>query len=246
MAINSAKRTSIILSLLKKNSKNLMDIGCGPLTINYPYAGRADQVTCVDWNLQTDGAIADNISAIKGNFTEMDFPKNHFDTIIASDVFEHVSLEQEPIFVEKCVSALRPGGEMIVSVPHRGTFAWLDPYQIRPAIHSLLWKIGMFKQLHNGFCDIRKGHKHYTVDELTSHFEPLELTDLIYSGFFFDPLLSWASALSRGRADLPGYRLIEQACAREYGQDFGRRSFNIAVKFRKVATADRDIENGHY
>jgi 2-polyprenyl-3-methyl-5-hydroxy-6-metoxy-1,4-benzoquinol methylase len=237
MAINSEKRTSIILSLVGKQSESLMDVGCGPITAAYPYADKAEQVTCVDWNLTVNGPIAKNISCLNGNFTEMDFPRNHFDTIIAADVFEHVSLEQESLFVEKCVSALRPSGEMIISVPHQGTFAWLDPYQVKPTIHRLLWRMGIYKKVHNGYCDIRKGHKHYTADELVQKFKPLELMEVVYSGYFFDPLLSWAVALSRRRANLPGFRLIEQACRREYKQDFGRRSFNVAIKFRKPSIA---------
>ena len=127
---------------------------------------------------------------------------------------------------------------MIVSVPHKGTFAWLDPYEVKPAIHRLLWRLGLYKNLHNGSCDIRKGHKHYTVEELTEKFKPLELSQVIYWGYFFDPLLSWALALSRGSCRFLGYEWLERSCAKEFERDYGLRSFNVALKFYKPPDVD--------
>ena len=105
--------------------------------------------------------------------------------MIAADVFEHILLEQEPLFVSKCVSALKPGGRMIISVPHQGTFAYLDPYQVKPTIHRTLARLGLYKGVHNGCCDIRKGHKHYSLEELTDKFS--ELTRLKSSLFWISP-----------------------------------------------------------
>ena len=184
----------------------------------------------ISWCL---GSIPTNIEYLKGDFTQIELEPNYYDCIIAADVFEHIALEQEPAFAKKCVSVLRPGGHLVISVPHLGTFAFLDPYSVKPAIHRLLWQLGLYKDVHNGNCDIRKGHKHYRVEQLIQSFKPLELLHIVYYGYFFDPLLTWAVALSRGSRQFPGYKWIEQACSRELERDYGQRSFNVALKFCK-------------
>src|ERR1700759_2497858 len=131
------KRASIIRSLLPGHSERLLDIGCGTITSDYPYADKALRVTCVDWRLQISGSIPSNIECFEGDFTSIDLAPNTYDSIIAADVFEHIALEQESVFVDKCVSVLRRGGTMVVSVPHKGTFAALDPFQARPTIHRM-------------------------------------------------------------------------------------------------------------
>jgi len=238
MAVNAAHRSSIIRSLLPNRTERLLDVGCGPITSAYPYADKAALVTCVDWKLRVFGPIAPNIEYLEGDVTKIDLSTNSYDAIIAADVFEHVLLEQESLFVKKCVSALRPGGQMIVSVPHQGTFAYLDPYRVKPAVHRQLWRLGLYKSIHNGHCDIRKGHKHYTVEELIEKFKPLKLLQVVYFGYLFDPLLTWAVALSRGSGQFPGYKWLEQACRREFNRDYGQRSFNVAAKFLKPADSD--------
>jgi 2-polyprenyl-3-methyl-5-hydroxy-6-metoxy-1,4-benzoquinol methylase len=226
-------RKQIICSLLPEESEKLMDVGCGPILPSYPYAEKAKQVTCLDWKLKRIEPIPSNIKCVEGDFTKVDLPESSYDTIIASDVFEHILLEQESAFIKKCVSLLKPGGHLILSVPHKGTFAWLDPYHVKPTVHRLLWHLGLYKQLHNGSCDIRKSHKHYTVEEITEKFKPLELLQVNYWGYFFDPLMSWAIALSKGSRRVPGYEWLEQGWAKEIKSDYGKQSFNVALKFYK-------------
>jgi len=233
MALNG--RTLVIRSLLPECSERLLDVGCGPIASDYPYADKALRVTCIDWNLKASGSLPSNIECLDGDFTSIDLAPNAYDSIIAADVFEHILLEQEALFVKKCVSALRPGGNVVISVPHQGTFASLDPYQVKPTIHRMLARLHLYKRIHNGCCDIRKGHKHYALQELISKFSPLQFSRVAYFGYVFDPLLSWAVALSRGSGLIPGFSWLQRACRRELDRDYGERSFNIAVSFHKPA-----------
>jgi 2-polyprenyl-3-methyl-5-hydroxy-6-metoxy-1,4-benzoquinol methylase len=229
-------RTLVIRSLLPERSVRLLDVGCGPITPDYPYADKASCVTCVDWNLRSSGSLPPHIECLDGDFTSIDLAAGTYDSIIAADVFEHIPLEQESLFVNKCVSSLRPGGRMVVSVPHQGTFACLDPYQVKPTIHRLLARFHLYKNIHNGCCDIRKGHKHYALQELESKFSPLQVSQVAYFGYLFDPLMSWACALTRGSNRILGYARLQRAYRRELDRDYGRRSFNIAVSFYKPIT----------
>lgn len=233
MAQNAKTRHSVIHSLLPERSNFLLDIGCGWVTPSYPYADKAAEITCIDWKIQQVNPIPSNIKCLEADFTKIDLPSNYYDAIIASDVFEHVLLEQESLFVQKCLSSLKEGGHLIISVPHKGTFAWLDPYHVKPTIHNFLWHLGLYKTLHNGSCDIRKRHKHYATQEIAEKFKPLQLSTIRYWGYLFDPLLSWASALSTNSIKFPGYKMLEDACLWEFKQDYEMRSFNVALKFYK-------------
>jgi 2-polyprenyl-3-methyl-5-hydroxy-6-metoxy-1,4-benzoquinol methylase len=226
-------RTSVIHSLLPERPARLLDVGCGPITSDYPFADKALRVTCIDWNLKTPSSLPSNVECLNADFTSIDLPQNAYDSVIAADVFEHILLEQESLFVRKCVSALRPGGSMVISVPHQGTFAYLDPYQVKPTIHRILARFGLYKSIHNGCCDIRKGHKHYSLEELADKFRPLQVSQVVYFGYFFDPLVNWAFALSRGSERLPGFSWLQRARLKELDRDYGPRSFNIAVSFCK-------------
>jgi 2-polyprenyl-3-methyl-5-hydroxy-6-metoxy-1,4-benzoquinol methylase len=226
-------RTSVIRSLLPERPARLLDVGCGPITSDYPYADKALRVTCIDWNLKAPSSLPSNVDCLDADFTSIDLTPDTYDSVIAADVFEHILLEQEPLFVSKCVSALRPGGRMVISVPHQGTFACLDPYQVKPTIHRILARVRLYKGVHNGCCDIRKGHKHYSLAELIDKFSPLQVSQVVYFGYFFDPLVNWAVALSRGSGRLPGFSWLQRARLRELDRDYGQRSFNIAVSFYK-------------
>jgi 2-polyprenyl-3-methyl-5-hydroxy-6-metoxy-1,4-benzoquinol methylase len=226
-------RTSIIRSLLPEGPTRLLDVGCGPISSDYPYADKATHVTCIDWKVKAPSSLPANVEFLDADFTSTELSPEVYDSVIAADVFEHILLEQEPIFVTKCVSALKHGGSMIISVPHQGTFACLDPYRIKPIIYRLLARVQLYKQVHNGCCDIRKGHKHYSLQELIDKFSGLRVSKVVYFGNLFDPLFSWAVILSRGTGKLPGFSWLQAALRRELEQDYGPRSFNIAVSFYK-------------
>ena len=226
-------RTSIIRSLMPKHCERILDVGCGPLSSSYPFADKADQVTCIDFSIKPIDGLPPNVKFIAGDFTALNLAPNSYDCVIAADVFEHILLEQESLFVSQCVAALKPGGVFVISVPHQGRFAFLDPYQVKPAICRMLAGLGLYKKVHNGACDIRKGHKHYSIQELVDKFRPLELSKVTYFGYLFDPLVSWAIALFRGPGRLPGFSLLEEARRKELERDYGLRSFNMAASFSK-------------
>lgn len=226
-------RTSIICSLLPERPAQLLDVGCGPISLDYPYADKAHHVTCIDWSYRLTSSLPPNVDYLRADFTQMDLAPDSYDSVIAGDVFEHVLLEQEPLFVKKCVSVLKPGGSMVISVPHRGTFACLDPYQVKPTIHRILRRFNMYKAVHNGCCDIRKGHKHYSLEELADKFRPLQISQVVYFGYFFEPLVNWTFALSMSRNRFPGLSWLERLHRRELDRDYGPRSFNIAASFYK-------------
>jgi 2-polyprenyl-3-methyl-5-hydroxy-6-metoxy-1,4-benzoquinol methylase len=225
-------RKSLIRTLIPEPVGRLLDVGSGPLFPHYAYADRAKSIVCVDWNMVKIGDVPAHVEGLSGDFVELRLPKN-FDVVIAADVFEHIQVEDEVAFIEKCVSSLRPGGKLIISVPHKGTFAWLDPYEVKPFRDRILAKLGLFEGVHNGSCDIRKGHKHYRADELRALFAGLKLEQVRYFGYLFDPLLTWAYAVLGEQSKSPVVKWLERRAQAEFQRPYGDKAFNVVAVFTK-------------
>lgn len=228
-----AQRIEVIRDLLGGPVGSLLDIGSGRVAPDYPYLDLARRITCVDWNPRIIPPVPDRIEIRSGDFLDMDIPAESYDAAICADVFEHVPLEQEAAFAAACIRALRPGGLLVVSVPHAGRHAWLDPYQVKPALHRALSRLGLYRRTHNGFCDIRKGHRHYSLAEIETAFAPLEVVATRRWGYLCDPLLSWSEGLGRKIGVAPLRGRLAQGCAAEFGRDYGPASFNMAMALRK-------------
>jgi hypothetical protein len=91
----------------------------------------------------------------------------------------------------------------------------------------------MMKGVHNGSCDIRKGHKHYRVDELKDQFSDLKFEDVTYFGYLFDPLLTWAYAVFGEQSKNPLVKWLERRAEAEFRRSYGDKSFNMIAVFSK-------------
>jgi SAM-dependent methyltransferase len=104
-----------VLSNKKYLTGRLLDFGCG----NKPYAELIDVKEYIGLEIEDDNHIqADkNIEAYYDGKT-IPFSDNYFDSILSSEVFEHVfNLEQ---ILKELNRVLKPGGHMLITVP----FVW--------------------------------------------------------------------------------------------------------------------------
>lgn len=97
---------------------HLIDLGCGKVPLYHVYNKHVEKVTCVDWantfhkNSHLD-IIQDLNEALK-------IPDDNCDTIILSDVLEHI---REPKFLmAEIARVLRKDGKVIMNVPF---YYWL-------------------------------------------------------------------------------------------------------------------------
>lgn len=96
----------------------LLDLGCGKVPLYAAYKDLVTENICVDWaNSFHETSYLD----IEHDLTEkLPFENDEFDTIIFSDVLEHIPVP-EKLFLEVS-RILRPHGKVIVSVPF---YYWL-------------------------------------------------------------------------------------------------------------------------
>jgi SAM-dependent methyltransferase len=95
----------------------LLDLGCGRVPLYGAYRALVAEVTCVDW------AEAEHVDLAHDLSTPLPFSDAAFDTVILSDVLEHVP---EPALLwREMARVLAPGGTILMNVPF---FYWLHAH----------------------------------------------------------------------------------------------------------------------
>lgn len=96
----------------------LLDLGCGKVPLYDVYRDLVSEITCVDWNDSEHGSRHVDVAC---DLSEpLPFEDDAFDTILLSDVLEHLP-EPEALWREMS-RVLSPGGTLLMNVPF---FYWL-------------------------------------------------------------------------------------------------------------------------
>lgn len=99
---------------LDRNARGrLLDLGCGRVPLFAAYRRHVGEIICVDWGRSLHGCLHLDCSADLS--AELPFGDSRFDTVILSDVLEHVP---RPLLLWREIArVLAPGGRVLVSVP---------------------------------------------------------------------------------------------------------------------------------
>ena len=87
----------------------LLDLGCGKVPLYAAYAPFVGEVTCVDW------APGEHIDTPCDLSQPLPFEDARFDTIVLSDVLEH--MPEPELLWREMTRVLKPGGKVIMNVP---------------------------------------------------------------------------------------------------------------------------------
>lgn len=88
----------------------VLDAGCGEGVLVDEYAGRL-RIEGLDPNYSSDRVTA-------GSLTALPYEDGRFDRALCLDVLEHLSYEEQPRAIAELYRVLRPGGELLVSIPN--------------------------------------------------------------------------------------------------------------------------------
>jgi SAM-dependent methyltransferase len=106
-----AKLTAVraYLDALPRTTR-VLDAGCGEGVLVDEYADRLD-ITGLDANYASERVT-------HGSLTALPFPDASFDRALCLDVLEHLAYDEQPRALAEIFRVLRPGGELLVSVPN--------------------------------------------------------------------------------------------------------------------------------
>src|SRR5882724_1007503 len=76
------------LALQKYARGKLLDLGCGKVPLYGVYRDLVDEAICVDWQSGLHGSK--HVDFFRDLNKDLDLPANSFDTVILSDVLEHI------------------------------------------------------------------------------------------------------------------------------------------------------------
>ena len=105
--------------------RRALDFGGGNGVLLPTLAGMYDAVTCIDLNTDIAQEVVrlfglTNVELISGDIFRLSLPDNHFDTIIAASVLEHIE-GLEPL-AEEMARILTVGGELLTNPPSENRF----------------------------------------------------------------------------------------------------------------------------
>ncbi len=109
----------------------LVDLGCGLVPFYGTYRDKVDEVVAVDW---TDNPHLDVVADLA---EPLPFPDDDFDTVVLSDVIEHVPRPE--LVLSESARILRPGGTVLISVPFLYIIHEPPHDYFRPTEHALRW-----------------------------------------------------------------------------------------------------------
>lgn len=120
------------------SSGQLLDLGCGKAPLYIWYKAFSDSITCVDWsNSIHDVSYIDKAQDLNH---PLEFSDDSFDTVILTDVLEHIPY---PInLMNEIKRVLKPNGKLIVSVPFS---YWIheSPYDYNRYTGFMLDRLGV-------------------------------------------------------------------------------------------------------
>lgn len=99
---------------LKSHAKGrLADLGCGKVPLYCEYKKYVDEVTCIDW--AESFHKNPHLDTVCNLNEPLPLPDSCYDTIILSDVLEHIAEPQ--LLCNEMGRILKPGGKVFINVP---------------------------------------------------------------------------------------------------------------------------------
>lgn len=171
---------------------------------------------------------------------KLSFADSSFDCVTCIEVLEHIPAELRERALGEMRRVLRPGGRLVLRVPHAGLFAFLDSNNFRfraPRLYGALLNGGRRDAGYAGGSEDVVWHHHFSRDELLEVLgDGWELESSRTGGLLLMPVSDIALWPFYRLQKINGvlYRALHRICDFDIGCDYGSASFGILMILRKT------------
>jgi SAM-dependent methyltransferase len=224
-------RTKLAVEWLEP-ADTLLDVGCSDGILVSHASMKCRRAVGLDVDeeaLQKAHQRWPEVELCYGSAVDLPFDDSTFSVVTMMDVLEHVP---DPVSSLREVDrVLRPGGRLVLSVPHKGTFGSLD------AQRSILFGVG--RKILRGKGGQAMDHRHFLLDEVVSMVGPgFRVGKTHMGGYLIFPLCGYALMLTDNLNVATVSRAIRRLEERDFERDYGERSWHLMAEFVKT---DRPI-----
>lgn len=232
-----------VYRLLPAHSERILDIGCQEARVTRFYLKKSNCVVGVD--CQKDFLLrAKQLNPglkIVGSFAEsLPFIDCVFDYVILTEMLGCISNQSQCI--REIYRIMKPGGKLIITVPYKGLFGFLDPDNFKfyfPHIYYrtflLLKKKAPSKSVR--FSKQDDYYPHYNFREIKSLLNSkFDICEIHRGGFLIYPLSIWINYFfnSFHLKNTWFLKLVNYLSDIEYRINFGGLAYNLLVVATKV------------
>lgn len=172
------------------------------------------------------------------------FEDDRFDCVTCIEVLEHIPEQLRRESLAEMRRVLRPGGRLVLRVPHAGLADWLDPnnYRFRfRRLHRLIVDRGLRDDGYEGRSEGVVWHHHFRLAELFDLTgDGWDVETVRRGGFLLLPLCDAASwpfyRLRRTRNPL--FRMLHRLAEFDLECSYGLASYDVLVVLRKAQPPD--------
>ena len=223
---------------------SLLDVGCNigawlqDCAQHYP-AARLAGIDINESALKMARGKVPTAVLLRSGSEAIPFAARTFDYVTCLEVLEHLPAELRPTAFREMQRVLRPGGKLILTVPHAGWFSSLDPNNMRlrfPRPLGVLAGHGLRDANYYAVKRKVEWHHHFTLEELLALAgNGWRVAAVKRGGLLLYPLMAWLSwpFYRAQRSDHPIRRFFERMAFRDYAIYYGRASYGILIVFER-------------
>jgi 2-polyprenyl-3-methyl-5-hydroxy-6-metoxy-1,4-benzoquinol methylase len=204
------------------NAAVIADIGGAISPLTYRLSEKGGTVVAVDINSEflSDVRTAnEHIAVVQGSSLELPLKSQSVDVALFLDVLEHVTDERAAI--AELARVVRLGGRLILSVPHKGLFRFLDPQNLRLRL--------------DGSLTPETEHRHYNLSEMSKLLGADFVVRRVHrGGLFLYPLMFALDNSVKKRLQRDWSPMFRRVADWDFRCPWGGWSYNLILIAEKV------------
>lgn len=199
----------------------VVDIGCSNRPLIKLLQLKSENVIVVDTDINALKSLDNqnpNTTLIQAKAENLPLQSNFTDAVLLLGVLEHT--QDEKMVISEAWRILKPSGLLILSVPYKGLFSFLDPENLSRKIKS---KPNYPYHKHYSFTDVRK-----------LFFRLFKIEQKHYGGLFLYPITFGVKHFCIKHFKLDLSKFLDKVGDIDYDISWGRMSYNLIIKARKT------------